>query len=64
MPGTHDLALFALTVFVLNATPGVDLAFTLVSTLKGGVRAGLAATVGLATLVFRNLCVGVLRRCR
>ena len=79
MPGTHDLALFALTVFVLNANRGVDLAFTLVSTLKGGVRAGLAAaaginagcvlhtlaaTFGLAPLVFRTLCVGVLRRCR
>jgi threonine/homoserine/homoserine lactone efflux protein len=47
MFGTHDLALFALTVFVLNATPGVDMAFTLVSTLRGGVRGGLAATVGV-----------------
>ncbi len=47
MLGTHDLALFALTVLVLNATPGVDLAFTLVSTLKGGVRAGLAAAAGI-----------------
>jgi len=46
--GSHDLALFALTVLVVNATPGVDLAFTLVSTLKGGVRAGLAAAAGVA----------------
>jgi threonine/homoserine/homoserine lactone efflux protein len=45
--GTHDLALFAVTVLVLNATPGVDLAFTLVSTLKGGARAGLAAAAGI-----------------
>jgi threonine/homoserine/homoserine lactone efflux protein len=45
--GTHDLGLFALTVLVLNATPGVDLAFTLVSTLRGGVRAGLAAAAGI-----------------
>ena len=49
MLGTHHLALFALTVFVLNATPGVDLAFTLVSTLKGGIRAGLAAAAGIAS---------------
>jgi threonine/homoserine/homoserine lactone efflux protein len=49
MLGTHDLALFAFTVFVLNATPGVDLAFTLVSTLKGGIRAGLAAAAGIAS---------------
>ncbi len=47
MFGTHDLALFALTVFVLNATPGVDMAFTLVSTLRGGVRGGLAAAAGV-----------------
>jgi threonine/homoserine/homoserine lactone efflux protein len=49
MFGTHDLAFFAVTVLVLNATPGVDLAFTLVSTLKGGARAGLAAAAGIAS---------------
>ena len=47
MLGTHDLALFALTVLVVNATPGVDMVFTLVSTLRGGVRAGLAAAAGV-----------------
>jgi len=47
MFGTHDLALFAVTVLVINATPGVDLMFTLVSMLKGGVRAGLAAAAGI-----------------
>jgi threonine/homoserine/homoserine lactone efflux protein len=45
--GTHNPALFALTVLVVNATPGVDMAFTLASTLKGGVRAGLAAAAGV-----------------
>jgi threonine/homoserine/homoserine lactone efflux protein len=45
--GTHDLPLFALTVFVLNATPGVDMAFTLLATLRGGVRGGLAAAAGV-----------------
>ena len=48
MFGTHDLALFALTVLVVNATPGVDLMFTLVSTLQAGVRGGLAAAAGIA----------------
>lgn len=43
MLGTPDLGLFAVTLLVVNATPGVDLMFTLVATLKGGVRAGLAA---------------------
>jgi threonine/homoserine/homoserine lactone efflux protein len=47
--GTHDLALFAFTVFVLNATPGVDMAFALVATLRGGVRAGLAASAGVCS---------------
>jgi threonine/homoserine/homoserine lactone efflux protein len=47
--GSHDLALFAVTVLVINATPGVDLVFTLVSTLKGGVRTGIAAAAGIAS---------------
>lgn len=45
--GTHDLALFAATVFVLDATPGVDMAYTVASTLRGGWRQGVAAAVGI-----------------
>ena len=48
MFGTHDLGLFALTVLVVNATPGVDLMFTLTRTLQHGVRAGVAAALGIA----------------
>lgn len=47
MFGTHDLALFAATVLVLNATPGVDLMLTLASTLKQGVRGGVAVALGI-----------------
>jgi len=47
MFGTHDLALFAFTVLVLNATPGVDLMLTLTRTLQFGVRAGWAAALGI-----------------
>jgi threonine/homoserine/homoserine lactone efflux protein len=47
MPGVHDLALFSAAVFVLNATPGVDMAFTVASTLRGGWRQGVAAAVGI-----------------
>ena len=47
MFGTHDLALFALTCFVLNLTPGVDMAYTLVCTLRDGVKAGLTAAAGI-----------------
>ncbi len=49
MFGSHDLALFALTVLVVNATPGVDMALSLVSTLRGGIRAGLTAAAGTCT---------------
>ncbi|MEY4749346.1 MAG: hypothetical protein RIQ60_1560 [Pseudomonadota bacterium] len=45
--GLHDLALFSLTVLVLNATPGVDLIFTLTRALQHGVRGGLAAAAGI-----------------
>ena len=47
MFGTHDLWLFAVTVLVLNATPGVDLMFTLTRTLQHGVRSGVAAALGI-----------------
>jgi threonine/homoserine/homoserine lactone efflux protein len=45
--GTHSLGLFALTVLVVNATPGVDLMFTLTRALQQGVRGGLAAVLGI-----------------
>ncbi|MCE9660358.1 MAG: LysE family translocator [Burkholderiales bacterium] len=47
MLGTHSLALFATTVFVINATPGVDMMLTLTRTLRYGVRGGLAAALGV-----------------
>jgi threonine/homoserine/homoserine lactone efflux protein len=46
MFGTHDLALFAFTVLVLNATPGVDLMLITTRTLQHGVRAGLVTAAG------------------
>lgn len=47
MIGTHDLALFAATVFVLNATPGVDMALTVSATLRAGWRQGVAVVLGI-----------------
>lgn len=41
-------ALFALTVLVLNATPGVDMALMTASTLQQGARAGLATALGIS----------------
>jgi threonine/homoserine/homoserine lactone efflux protein len=46
MLGTHSLGVFAATVFVLNATPGVDMMFALTQTLRHGVAAGMAAALG------------------
>jgi threonine/homoserine/homoserine lactone efflux protein len=45
--GVHDLALFTLAVFLLNATPGVDMLYTVSRTLTGGWRAGVAASLGV-----------------
>ena len=49
LAGWQEAALFALAVFLLNATPGVDLLLTITRTLQGGVRAGLAAAAGITT---------------
>jgi threonine/homoserine/homoserine lactone efflux protein len=46
-PAPPQLAAFALAVFVLNATPGVDLLLTLSRTWQAGVRAGMAAALGI-----------------
>ena len=48
MLGTHSLGLFAATVFVVNATPGVDMLFVGTRTLRHGVLGGIAAALGVA----------------
>lgn len=45
--GIHDLWLFMATVFVLNATPGVDMVLTVSRTLQCGARGGLVAAAGI-----------------
>jgi threonine/homoserine/homoserine lactone efflux protein len=47
LAGPRDLALFMGAVFVLNATPGVDLLLTVSRTLQGGASAGVAAALGV-----------------
>jgi len=46
--GVHDLWLFVVTVFVLNATPGADMLITASRTLQHGVRGGLATALGVS----------------
>jgi threonine/homoserine/homoserine lactone efflux protein len=48
LAGPQELLLFMSVVFVLNATPGVDLLLTVSRTLQGGVRAGVAAALGVS----------------
>ena len=45
--GIYDLWLFVVTVFVLNATPGVDMMVTASRTLQHGMRGGLATALGV-----------------
>jgi len=47
MLGTHSLGVFAATVLVVNATPGVDMMFTLANTLRHGIAGGIAAALGI-----------------
>lgn len=47
LPGPAELGVFAAAVFVLNATPGVDFLLTVQRTLHSGVRAGVAAALGI-----------------
>lgn len=48
LAGAREAGLFAAAVFLLNATPGVDLLLVLARTLQRGVRAGLAAAAGIS----------------
>lgn len=47
LPGPAQLLAFAVATLVLNATPGVDFLLTVSRTLQGGVRAGVAAALGI-----------------
>ncbi|MEP6609098.1 MAG: LysE family translocator [Burkholderiaceae bacterium] len=60
MLGTHDLPLFVGTALVLNATPGVDMLFTLSRTLQHGWRSGVAAALGItAGCIFHTLAAAL-----
>jgi len=49
MFGTHDLPLFILSGVLLNITPGADSLFIATRSLSHGVRAGIAAALGIGT---------------
>src|SRR6266576_1665291 len=47
MNGVHDLALFVVAGFLLNLTPGPDMAYIAARSVAGGFRDGAAATFGI-----------------
>ena len=47
MDGVHDLALFVAAGFLLNITPGPDMAYIAARAVAGGFRDGAAATFGI-----------------
>ncbi|MCB1377483.1 MAG: LysE family translocator [Alphaproteobacteria bacterium] len=52
---TADLLVFVSAALMLNLTPGNDMMFVLGQSLRGGVRQGLAASLGIATGSFIHL---------
>jgi threonine/homoserine/homoserine lactone efflux protein len=56
---TH-LWLYLVLVFGIISMPGMDMAYTLASTLTGGRRAGLAAVAGIITGAVFHMCAAVL----
>src|SRR4051794_4996928 len=47
MTGVHDIALFIAAGFLLNVTPGPDMAYIAARSVAGGFRDGAAATFGI-----------------
>lgn len=44
-----DMLMFLAGALLLNVTPGPDMAFTLATSARGGVRSGIAAALGVCT---------------
>src|SRR3954463_9604047 len=47
MTAVHDIALFIAAGFLLNVTPGPDMAYIAARSVAGGFRDGVAATFGI-----------------
>ena len=47
MTGVHDLGWFVMAGLLLNLTPGPDMAYIAARSAAGGVRDGVAATLGI-----------------
>lgn len=60
MFGTHDLALFIVSGLLLNVTPGADSLYIATRSITQGVRAGVAAALGIGTGCFVHVFAGAL----
>lgn len=60
MFGTHDLALFVLSGFLLNLTPGADCLFIAMRSASQGFRAGVAASLGVCSGCFVHVMAAAL----
>lgn len=52
-----DLLIFTIAALTLNLTPGNDMMFVLGQSIKGGTRAGIAASFGIATGLLVHLAL-------
>lgn len=60
MPDTPQLLMFIAAGWLLNLTPGPDVLYIVSSALKSGVRAGLAAALGIVSGCFVHLFAAAL----
>jgi len=60
MPDTPHLLLFVAAGWLLNLTPGPDVLYIVSSALRGGVRAGLVAALGITAGCFVHIVAAAL----
>ena len=60
MLGTHDLALFVLSGLLLNVTPGPDTLYIVARSSNQGLRAGVAAALGIGAGIFVHIAAAAL----
>lgn len=60
MPDTTQLLLFIAAGWLLNLTPGPDVLYIVSSALKGGVRAGMVAALGIVSGCFVHVFAAAL----
>jgi threonine/homoserine/homoserine lactone efflux protein len=58
--GIHHLWLFVVAGFLLNITPGPDMALIIAKSTQRGTRAGIAAAIGIATGLFIHIAAAAI----